>query len=488
MPDKLKHFYEFENFRLDAENPSLWRGDELVSISPKALETLIILVEKQGEIVSRDELLDAVWKDTFVEEGNINYTISLLRKTLGNKDLIQTVSRHGYRFTASVKKTSQNGKSSAETSPTQLNSIVEKNPFRWILASIFLVSILFLTSLALWQRSDNIPKSSNISQTQNDDAMKAYTRGKMILEDRDTKNRAEKAMDEFQKAVTLDPTLALAHAGLAQSFFSMAVETSGTKSADLHAKAKISVKKALELDENLAEAYLVRGSIERNFDWDWKSAENDFRRAISLQPDYASAHLRLAQLLSSLGRNSEAISAWDRAYEIDSESENILTGHFSILESAGKYDEGLKLSLEALQANKENIFAKRAVATFLYHTKDYAKVIEICEQLFAANPNKKQFAMVSLASSAYYQTGETEKSSALLQELETQSLTDTKPLYSLAVNYAELGRLDEAIAALQKCFDEREDRMMWLNVEPRFANLRGDSRFQELLKKMRFSD
>ena len=84
MSDKIKHFYEFEDFRLDANNPSLWRGDGLISMSPKALETLILLVKKKGEIVSREELIETVWKDTFVEEGNINYTISLLRKIFEN--------------------------------------------------------------------------------------------------------------------------------------------------------------------------------------------------------------------------------------------------------------------------------------------------------------------------------------------------------------------------------------------------------------------
>jgi DNA-binding response OmpR family regulator len=80
MSNKIKHLYEFEDFRLNTENPSLWRDGEMVSISPKALETLIVLVKKKGEIVSREELLESVWKETFVEEGNINYTISLLRE------------------------------------------------------------------------------------------------------------------------------------------------------------------------------------------------------------------------------------------------------------------------------------------------------------------------------------------------------------------------------------------------------------------------
>ena len=102
-------FYEFDEFYLNAANPSLWRDGKLVPISPKSLEVLILLVEKKGEIVSRDRLMETVWKDTFVEEANINYTISQLRKTLGGKDFIQTVARRGYRFDARVRVVSEAG-------------------------------------------------------------------------------------------------------------------------------------------------------------------------------------------------------------------------------------------------------------------------------------------------------------------------------------------------------------------------------------------
>src|SRR5215204_2983482 len=102
MTGNSKHFYEFEEFHLNAANPSLWRMGKLVAISPKSLEVLILLVEKKGEIVSREDLMETVWKDTFVKEANINYTISQLRKTLGSKNFIQTVARRGYRFDAPV--------------------------------------------------------------------------------------------------------------------------------------------------------------------------------------------------------------------------------------------------------------------------------------------------------------------------------------------------------------------------------------------------
>ncbi len=103
MSPKHKHLYEFEGFRLTVDRPGLWLNSVRLSIPPKALEVLILLVEKNGEIVSRDELLETVWKETFVEESNINYTISLIRKILGRADFISTVPKQGYRFSAPVK-------------------------------------------------------------------------------------------------------------------------------------------------------------------------------------------------------------------------------------------------------------------------------------------------------------------------------------------------------------------------------------------------
>ncbi|MBK9439035.1 MAG: winged helix-turn-helix domain-containing protein [Chloracidobacterium sp.] len=98
MSRKYQHFYEFDEFRLYVERPSLVRNGVPVSIPPKALEVLSLLVSSGGEVVSRAEILESVWSDTFVEESNINYTISLLRKILGSNDHIATVPKRGYRF------------------------------------------------------------------------------------------------------------------------------------------------------------------------------------------------------------------------------------------------------------------------------------------------------------------------------------------------------------------------------------------------------
>ena len=306
----------------------------------------------------------------------------------------------------------------------------------------------------------------------------------MILDDKDVENRTQKALDEFQQAVTLDPTSALAHTGLAEAFAAKAASMPDEKGREIYLKAHAAADRAFALDENLFEAFLVRGWLRRNGDWDWSGAESDLRRAIELNPNSALAHFRYAQLLSNTGRHSEALDEIKKADLLDPVSEMILSGHFPLLEGAREYDKALKLAAEYMQSNSENPFAKRAYGTFLYHTGDYAKVIEISEIELSKSGNRRPYAWLSLLAAAYSKIGQTEKADAMLAELEVQSRTEKKALYSLAMNYAELGRTEEAVTALEACFVAHEQRMIWVAVEPRFANLKNDPRFQRILGKM----
>lgn len=481
MPVNTRTFYEFEDFRLDANSPSLWRGDELISISPKALEILILLVQKKGEIVSRDELIETVWKDTFVEEGNINYTISLLRKIFENKDLIKTVPRHGYRFTAEVREISRNDESTIQAVSHPMSSVIEKRPFRWVFALVVALMVFSLAGFAFLSREERTARSIDAKEPQTSEAMKSYLRGRMILDKRSVENRDEKALDEFQRAVSLDPTLAIAYAGLAEAFATSAVRIPYPKSQETIAKAKTAVDKALALEPNLAEGYLVRGWLKRNADWDWAGAESDIRRSIEISPKNAIAYQRLSQVLSVVGRHDEAIAASQIAYELDPISEIIVVARFPILEARGDYDIALNESEAFMRENKSSNPALRAYATFLYHKQDFGKVIELGEDSIAKNPTKAPFAWTSLISAAYFKLGDIEKSNEYLKKLEEMSQSDTKSRYSLAMNYAEMGRHNEALDALQVCLEQREERMVWLKNEPRFISLRNDGRFQKML-------
>ena len=104
-----KILYDFDGFRVDTNQKCLWRGDEIVSLTPKAFETLLVLIKNKGNIVSKNSILDEVWQDTFVEEATLAQNISTLRKTLGKyeseKEFIVTVPRRGYRFISDVTET-----------------------------------------------------------------------------------------------------------------------------------------------------------------------------------------------------------------------------------------------------------------------------------------------------------------------------------------------------------------------------------------------
>ncbi len=150
MQSKIEKFYAFDEFVLDTEAPTLWREGKTVSIFPKALEILVLLVRKHGEIVSRDELLETVWRDTFVEESNITYTISLLRKALGERAkgrLIQTLPKRGYRFTADVRPVAGPDPLRSERIKTPATP---RKPVPWLFISIIFLGLFFVSSFALW--------------------------------------------------------------------------------------------------------------------------------------------------------------------------------------------------------------------------------------------------------------------------------------------------------------------------------------------------
>jgi DNA-binding winged helix-turn-helix (wHTH) protein/tetratricopeptide (TPR) repeat protein len=666
MSRKIKHFYEFGEFRLDAETPSLWRDGRLVQIFPKALEVLVMLVEKRDAVVSREELLEKIWQDAFVEESNITYTVSLLRKTLnenGKKHFIQTVPKRGYRFVADVREVVENG--AVETKPVppdpaavvsipiepsipieQLKAQQEpkapaepkaaeepkaqdepkareepKTQVRWHFISIILLGLLFVTSFAvwwsfgdrrglssvavsernirtiailplktlteseqstalslgltdslisrlgslnrfavrplnsvkdyteagknplefgeelkvdavlegtlqivenrlrvnlrlwdvrdgaqLWQGSFDSAEadffnlqdtiSTKVTQslvsrliekdrrlltrreTENRDAFHAYWRGRFFLE----KRNPAKAIAEFQQAINLDPNYAAPYTGLADAYIWQANFTSGSD-AELYAKAKIATDQALELDPNLAEAHSSLGRIKYNYDWDWKGAEESFRQAIKLNPDSVNAHQFYARLLTTLGRYDEGLAEINKARQLDPRSADLGVPLFAILEKRGEFDQSLKILEATLEMDGDSQFARRGIGKIHLLKGDYAKVIESGNRLFP-NPKDADFAWASMLATAYYKTGQTEKATEMRNHLKKMAEKDPKSLYFLALHDSELGRRDEAVAALQKCFELREERLIWTKDEPRFANLKDDSRFREILRKM----
>ena len=318
--------------------------------------------------------------------------------------------------------------------------------------------------------------------TDNPEAFRAYVRGRAILDAKNPDN-FEKAIDEFQVAVSMDPTFALAYTGLADAYTRRAFNMSGASAGEFYAVSKAFAQKALDLDPETAEAYAALGTVKRIYNWDWAGAEGDFKRALKLNPNYARAHLGHALLLSCLGRSDEALVQIERAMEIDPLSQDVKSGYLTILEGRGEYAKALTQAQENVKFNKEYRRGMRGVATFLFHLGEYTRVIEISEQELTAR-NSQEFVWLSLLITSHHRSGQIGKRDERLKQLEEMARTDTKALYALAENYAELGRTNDALAALEKCIEVREERMMWVKVEPRLAHLKGDARFDEILRTM----
>ena len=317
--------------------------------------------------------------------------------------------------------------------------------------------------------------------TGNAEAYLACMRGRAILDQKNFE-LVDKAIEAFQESIAHDPTFALPYVGLADAFLMKNNVLSQPDTAYFR-KAKLYAQKAIELDAASAEVYTVLGRIKRNDNWNWEGAEKDFVRAVQINPNHAEALRYLAQMHSFLGRHDEALSEINRAIAINPISPTITTAQFSILESHGDYAEGLKRAEEFYQSDKNSTWAKRAVATFRFNLGEYARVIEISESL-TANDERQKFAFLSLLASSYLKTNQPNKAAEVLRQLEQLAQSDTKALYSLAMNYAELGRIDDALWALEKCFELREERIVWINVEPRFAVLRNNSRLQAIATRI----
>jgi DNA-binding winged helix-turn-helix (wHTH) protein/Flp pilus assembly protein TadD/TolB-like protein len=139
MSNNARHFYEFEDFRLDVEKRILWREGKVVPVTPKATEVLLALIESHGDLLRRDDLIERVWKDTFVEEANLTFTISNLRKVLGEngRRFIETVPRRGYRFSPPVTETFETeppAETSGDLPGSKISDAAEATPYPPVLS------------------------------------------------------------------------------------------------------------------------------------------------------------------------------------------------------------------------------------------------------------------------------------------------------------------------------------------------------------------
>jgi TolB-like protein/Tfp pilus assembly protein PilF len=317
------------------------------------------------------------------------------------------------------------------------------------------------------------------SYTNDPEAYQLYLRGRFRIL-RSTTQDNEAAREYFQKAIDRDPTYAMAYVGLADAYRAPVAERLPSEAL---AKSKAAAQKALEIDDTLSDAHAVLGFIIFWYEWNWAAAEAELKRAIELDPKNSEAHNFYAHLLSNSGRHEEALSEARLSRELDPLNlrANALEGQFLI--HAGRVDDGIARLNACLELDRDHWMVHLFLTSAYIEKGMMDKAIEEGRKTVEINPHSRSFSYLGYALAKAGREGEArEELKKILAAAEERWVSP----YSVAMLYNGLNDREQALAWLEKGVTERDPRMVFLKVEPKWNNLRDDPRFRNLMQKVGF--
>lgn len=658
-----QRLYEFGPFRLDTAEQLLLRDGEAVALTPKAFETLVVLVERRGRLVGKDELMGALWPESNVEESNLTNNVWALRKTLGAGQnglrYIETIPKRGYRFVAAV----------TEVPPADKPLVVERHTFTRIItdeaeeretlpedetetyvrsatraavelparagastslkAGIVAVGLLLLAvplalyrpwssgetkraaavvpavatprsiavlpfktigaggeggeylgvgmsdavitglgssrlivvrptsavrrytdplqdplvagreqrveavldgsvqrvgdlirvtvqlyrtrdGASLWSAkfderfTDIFAVQDSISRQvmrellielspeearrlerrrgPNFEAYEAYLKGVYFWNKR-SKDGYQKALEHFSRAIELDPTYAEAYVGLGNAYAYLGGHDRASQ-AEAISKQRAGAMKALELDDTLAEAHATLGLIAMNTEGDWPKAEREFKRAIELNPNYATAHQWYGEFLADMGRFDEGIAEIERAHELDPLSLVISTDVAKVYAFARRFDEATEQYKRALELDPEFEVAHGLLALTYSMRGMHDEAIGELRKIRNLENDPMYLSFLSFVYGKAGRRAEAQKVVGRMRELSGQ--TYVLALW-MAIAHAGAGEKGQALQWLDRVFEERtvggvislKEGYVWDDIRP-------DPRFPSLLRRAGF--
>jgi TolB-like protein/DNA-binding winged helix-turn-helix (wHTH) protein len=590
---KTSHLYKFGPYLLDGAERVLLRDGLPVTLPPKDLETLLVLVERAGHIVEKEELLGKVWPGVFIEEGNLARHIFNLRQVLGDspdgRKYIETIPRRGYRFIAAVREdgasASLDPAANQASAPAQAgpSRAYKRSPWLWLLplsaalaVTVIVVSrhfsthrspppqrvmlavlpfvnlsgdaqedyfadglteemiaqlgqlqpsrlgVIARTSIAgykgtmetvaqighelgvgyllegsvrrggdrvrvtaqliqageqthLWAETyerpltdvlniqreiaEKITHSLSIQLLQVDANsasshvnLESYDKYLLGLHElgQGSRESVNRAIQYFQEGIARDPKDARIYAALAQAY--NAATTYYSSPAEVMPRAKEAAQRALELDPNLASAHVRLGYVHLFFDWDWPAAEAEYRRALNINPSLPEAQLGYANYLGTVGRFDEALSRVQQAYlydplSVESRNEALWIYYFS-----GRMPETIE------QCQKTIEVAPALGTAYAVLSMAYAQMGQPAETLRAAEDTVRISNSPSLTATAAWALAHIGQSGKAKQFL-TKALEQAKEHYIcrfiVADAYTELGENEKALESMQQAFLQR---------------------------------
>ena len=310
------------------------------------------------------------------------------------------------------------------------------------------------------------------------DAEDMYTKGRNYLNQRSTEG-FNKAIEYFDKAVELKPDYALAHAGLADCY-NMLASYGQRPPAEAFALARVEAGKALDLDDNMAEAHTSLAFALFRGDWKWSAAENEFRIAQSLNPKSAQAHQWYSVMLSALGRSERALSEARQAQELDATS-LVIRSHFGLVYFfAHQFDDSIAACQKVLELEPGFFIAQRYLGQAYAQMGKYDQAIE----KYQSAASSGSLMLRAELANTYGLAGKKDEAQRILAELQRLSSERYVSSYSIALIHSGLRNKEETFATLERALNERADYLVFLKVDPRFDWLHGDPRFADLVQRI----
>jgi tetratricopeptide (TPR) repeat protein len=480
-----RRLVRFGVFEADLQAEELRKAGVRIKLQAQPFRVLSLLLERPGEIVTRAEIVQDLWgDDTFVDfDQSVGTVIRKLRRALGDSATapryIETLRHKGYRFLVPVAMDD-----APSESPPLSAALEDRAPsrFRQFHPSIGVSAVFGLLILVLWTGRSSESKGVNREAAagrapgyaRNVEAYLAYQKGRYLWRSR-TAATVERSIEYFQRAVDLDPDYAAAHAGLADAYVILNFYTGRQRNASID-RAREASRRALILDPSMAEAHATQAYIKFYYEWDWPGAEDAFRKAIALNPHYATARQWYAEYLFYMGRFDEALRQINRAHELDPQSIVINLQLASPYMFSKRYDQAIGKIREALRLNPEFPLGIYMLGTCYEQLGRFDEALGEYRKILGTRLGLTGLGYV------YARSGRTKEARLILEQLLGASKDDDLSAYHVARVYAALGENSQTLAWLEKARDVRDERMVMLKVDPKLDTLRSDPTFRELLR------
>jgi serine/threonine protein kinase/tetratricopeptide (TPR) repeat protein len=312
--------------------------------------------------------------------------------------------------------------------------------------------------------------------TDNSEAYQLYLKGRYHWNKR-TEDGLRRGVQFFREAIDSDPSFAAPYAGMADCFITMATNIP-LPPRDTMPKAKAAAMRAVELDEGMAEGWASLGAVRWWFDWDWEGAEEAYRRAIQLNPNYAIAHDGYAMLLSARGRFDEAVEQISKAADLDPLSLIIAVHAGWPFYFARDFESAMRRFRKALELDENFIPAHGWLGMALGQQHRYGEALDVFGRALEFD---RIPILTTMLAHTHAMAGDREKALQLLKDLLATARTRYISPYDIGVIHAALGDSRAAIEQLQAALEDRSPWMVFVPVDPRLDSLRGDPAFDEIV-------